>query len=51
MIALQEIRSLAEQGDADAQFLLGFMYAYGKGVAQDFAKAVKWYRKAAEQGN
>ena len=25
-------------------------YARGRGVAQDFAQAVAWYRKAAEQG-
>jgi hypothetical protein len=27
------------------------MYGKGLGVPQDYAKAVKWYRKAAEQGN
>ncbi len=27
------------------------MYDQGLGVTQDYAKAVKWYRKAAEQGN
>ena len=26
------------------------MYAYGQGVRQDDAEAVKWYRQAAEQG-
>ncbi len=26
------------------------MYGKGQGVPQDDAKAVKWYRKAAEQG-
>ena len=41
----------AEQGDADAQILLGITYYYGQGVTQDYAEAVKWYRKAAEQGN
>ena len=48
--AIRELRPLAEQGDADAQFNLGTMYGIGLGVPQDFAKAVKWYRKAAEQG-
>ncbi len=43
-------RKAAEQGDAEAQYNLGFMYGYGKGVSQDYAEAVKWYRKAAEQG-
>jgi hypothetical protein len=27
------------------------MYANGDGVPKDSAEAVKWYRKAAEQGN
>ncbi len=44
-------QSEAEQGDADAQFLLGLMYADGKGVLQDDKQAVNWYRKAAEQGD
>ena len=42
---------LAEQGDARAQELLGFMYKRGDGVPQDYKEAVKWYRLAAEQGN
>jgi hypothetical protein len=36
-------RTLAEQGDADAQFKLGTMY-YD-------AQAAQWWRKAAEQGH
>ena len=40
----------AEQGDARAQAILGFMYVEGKGVLQDYAEAMKWYRLAAEQG-
>ncbi len=48
--ALREWRPLAEQGDVNAQFLLGAMYDKGLGVPQDYAEAVKWYRKAAEQG-
>ena len=42
---------LAEQGDADAQVLLGFMYEKGQGVPQDYKEAVKWYRLSAEQGH
>ncbi len=33
-----------------AQFSLGVMYENGEGVPQDYKEAVKWYRKAAEQG-
>ena len=40
----------AEQGDADAQNNLGFMYNNGRGVPQDDKTAVKWYTLAAEQG-
>ncbi len=48
--ALREVRPLAEQGNASAQFLLGNMYYGGIGVPQDFAEAMKWFRKADEQG-
>jgi uncharacterized protein len=44
-------KSLAEQGYADAQSNLGFMYDNGNGVPENDAEAVKWYRLAAEQGN
>ena len=49
--ALAEWRPLAESGHAAAQNNLGFMYAKGRGVAQDDAKAIAWYRRAAEQGH
>ena len=41
---------MAEQGNAEAQYDLGSMYANGQGVQQDYAEAVKWYSKAADQG-
>ena len=40
----------AEQGRADAQTYLGFMYANGRGVPQDEAQAAQWLRRAANQG-
>ena len=48
--AIAELRRQAEQGDAEAQSNLGSMYATGRGVPQDEAEAVRWYRLAAEQG-
>jgi TPR repeat protein len=48
--AIQLWRSLADQGDARAQFNLGNMYRNGQGVRQDYAAAVSWYRKAPDQG-
>ena len=41
----------AEQGNSIAQMQLGAMYDEGKGVAQDYKTAVKWYTLSAEQGN
>ena len=46
-----EYKAKAEQGDAEAQFNLGFCYDDGRGVRKDYGEAVKWYRKAAELGN
>ena len=34
-----------------AQFILGVCYNKGRGVDQDFAKAVGWFNKSIEQGN
>jgi uncharacterized protein len=48
---LDVIREAAKQGDARAQFNLGYAYDFGEGVAKDQVEAVKWYRVAAEQGN
>ncbi len=49
--AYKLFKALADQGEAEAQFLLGVMYAGGQGVPKDDAEAVKWYRKAADQGH
>jgi TPR repeat protein len=45
------LRPLAERGDAQAQMLVGFMFAEGRGVPQNFAAAAAWYRRSSEQGN
>ena len=44
-------RKAAEQGHADAQFVLGLMYAKGEGLEKNDWKATEWFRKAAEQGH
>ena len=41
---------LAEQGDAEAQFNLGWMYSKGRGVLKNISKSFYWYEKSAEQG-
>lgn len=42
---------LAAAGDPVAQAYLGYMYAYGYGVPQDYVEAANWLRVASEQGN
>ena len=49
--AFKEWKPLADQGDAVAQYNLGWMYNKGKGVTQDYKEALKWYRLAADQGD
>lgn len=39
-------RKAAEQGNAEAQYMMGVLY-HGK----DYAQAMMWFRKAADQGN
>jgi len=46
----ERIIKLATQGDAKAQYLLGWFYIEGRGVLQDYKESVKWYGLAAEQG-
>ena len=44
-------RERAERGDAEAQDNLGWSFYAGEGVSKDEDEAVKWFTKAAEQGN
>ncbi len=41
----------AQQGDAEAELRLGYLYDKGAGVTKDPAQAVELYKKAADQGN
>lgn len=49
--AFKAMRRRAETGEAEAQFKLGAMYAYGRGIAKDEAEAAGWLRKAATQNH
>ncbi|HLN08925.1 MAG TPA: tetratricopeptide repeat protein [Xanthobacteraceae bacterium] len=49
--AARTLVPLAERGDARAQTLLGYMFANGRGVPQNYVVAAYWYRRASEQGN
>ena len=49
-IALREWEPLARNGHANAQYNLGVMYDKGHGVPRNKLTAIKWYKRAAEQG-
>ncbi|MYK95265.1 sel1 repeat family protein, partial [Candidatus Poribacteria bacterium] len=49
--ALKKFEPLAESGHAESQHYLGVIYEKGRGVAKDDTAAIKWYLKAAQQGN
>lgn len=46
-----EAYALAKKGYSSAQVNVGVMYADGEGVTQSDKKAIKWFRKGAQQGN
>jgi len=45
-----DLRKLAERGDAYAQWMLGTRYHNGEGVPQDDVEAMRWFERAADQG-
>jgi GAF domain/Sel1 repeat/PilZ domain len=49
--SLPELRKLADEGDADAQYQMGIRYHNGEDVPHDDAEAMRWFLRAAEQGN
>ncbi|MDO4728260.1 MAG: SEL1-like repeat protein [Bacteroidota bacterium] len=49
----QEVKDIiknAEQGEANAQYLLGVAYWEGMCVEQSSTKAIHWLKKACEEG-
>lgn len=44
-------QTIAETGDASAQYFLGQMHEQGLGTEQSLSEAFRWYEKAARQGN
>jgi len=49
--AVKEFTVLAEQGNWEAQLILGKMYMLGQGVPKDSDLAVKWFKPAAVHGD
>ncbi len=50
-LAMEHAEKAAEQGSADAQSLIGYMYYYGDGAEKDIGKAIKFSTEAASCGN
>jgi len=48
---IEEIESLADEGNPEAMFLMGTAFAEGLAKPIDPELAVVWYRRAAKQGN
>ncbi|MFV9615357.1 MAG: hypothetical protein ACNYZG_05330 [Gammaproteobacteria bacterium] len=45
------LRPLAERGDADAQYNIGWMYMNGYGLRVNDRLALEWWNKASDQGH
>lgn len=48
--ALGMYTTLAEEGDAKAQYNLGLMHLYGDGTKQNSTEALSWFKKSADAG-
>jgi TPR repeat protein len=51
ILDISALQESAANGDAAAQYSLGWHYAKGTAVGLDLAEAEKWFLKAAERGN
>jgi clan AA aspartic protease (TIGR02281 family) len=49
--ALQLFWKMAAQGNAEAEYNVGFLYESGRGPAQNYREAIDWHRLAAAQGH
>lgn len=49
-VSIQDIKRAANQGNAQAQYLLGWNYHKGEGVPLDYEQAFNWWQKSAGAG-
>ena len=49
--AMKELRPAAQSGNAEAEELIGIMYAMGLGVERDDMRAFDWYLRASLKGH
>ena len=47
--AFRELMPVAVEGNAQAEYAVGYMYFYGYGVARDSESGIFWMQKAAAQ--
>jgi TPR repeat protein len=45
------VRQRAQEGDANAQYNMGYRYYYGIGVKEDVHRAKGWFARSASKGN
>ncbi len=48
--AYRDLKRLAQQDHAEAQYQLGMLYLFGQGVETDVAQGIGWLKRAAEGG-
>ena len=51
LASLEQMRKVAEQGDAEAQLEMGILYEFGYHMPNNSVTALAWYLRSAEQGN
>lgn len=49
--AFVRLKPLAEAGEVEAQYAVGYMYFYGQGTYEDEREAFKWIGAAAKAGH
>jgi len=49
--AFKELEVAAERGNAEAQMMLGILYAEGQGTLQNYVEAHKWFNLSAARGH
>ncbi len=49
--AFQTLKPLAEDGNPEAQHIMGLMCTLGTGVSQDYNEATRWFTLSATKGN
>ncbi|MGR3344413.1 MAG: tetratricopeptide repeat protein [Paracoccaceae bacterium] len=51
VLAMQQLLPAAQSGNADAEELIGVLYAMGLGVERDDIRAFDWYLRASMKGH